>query len=99
VVSRRKIDRLIRELDALTPIPPGVFHCPFDAGAALLATLVYPQNHAVTIRIDLQGCNRVINGDLVRTGANLNGVNPRGPRVLAELKRLTSRLRVHRTNG
>jgi hypothetical protein len=64
-----------------------------------LATLVYPHNHAVTIRIDLQGCHRVIDGDLVRTGANLNGVNPRGPRVLAELKRLTSRLRVHRTNG
>ena len=91
----RQVDWLIREFDALRAVPPGAFVCPFDAGEALLATVFYPHKHKVTIRVDLQGCNPVTNGDLVRTAANLNGVNPQGPHLLAKLKRLTDRLRIY----
>ncbi len=95
LAARKQINGLIREFDALAPFPLGVFHCPVDAGAAVLATLVYPRSQEVRIRVDLQGCNPVSNGDLLRTGANLDGLNPRGPRLLAKLKRLTDRLHVY----
>jgi hypothetical protein len=95
VADSQTIGKLVHRFDALKPLPPGqTFACPADDGSQVLATLYYRQ-HQVTISTELTGCNGVTNGDLERSATNLDNKNPQGPKLLAQLKRLTKRYRVY----
>ncbi len=90
VVSRHAtIHRLVHRFDALKPAPPGAFSCPADQGSDILAMLAYPGEHQVRILVTLTGCAAASNGDVSRAVFNFNGRNPQGPKLVAELKRLT----------
>lgn len=97
VVKRGAVAELTHEFDELKRFPTGVvLHCPPNDGSEVLVTLRYRSGREVTIRVLVRGCNGVTNGNLVRTSANINGQNPAGPRLLTQLKRLTSHDRLGR---
>jgi hypothetical protein len=75
--------RLVGRLDAL-PRPPAIAACPSDDGTAIVAHLAYPTGRAVTIRVGLNGCRSVTNGDVWRTAAGSVG-----DRLIAQLERLS----------
>lgn len=66
---------------------------PVGTQVDVTATLVYPDGHRVTIVALLYGCGSASNGDLRRPMYNVNRTNPAGPRLAAQLIRLTR----HRT--
>lgn len=88
VTSRATIRELTDELDSLKQLPDGV-HCPNDDGSKIIAVLSYPTHHQLTIAVGLSGCELVTNGDLHRTAANIAGQNPQGPKLIAQLKRMS----------
>jgi len=61
-----RVTTLVRQFNELPPFPPGAFACPADDGSQILALLAYPNAKHVTIAVELTGCQRVTNGDLVR---------------------------------
>jgi hypothetical protein len=83
--SRKTVDQLVRELDALPPPRPGVFACPDDDGSQILALLAYPDGHEVTISASVTGCSALSNGDVTRTA----GDGPPDPELMAQLERLS----------
>ena len=83
VRSARTRHRLVKRLDAL-PAPAPIAACPSDSGAAIVAHLVYPHGHRVTVRLGLDGCRGATNGDVWRTAAGSVG-----DRLIAQLERLT----------
>jgi pimeloyl-ACP methyl ester carboxylesterase len=96
VKRQRVIRRLVAKFDALRAFPKGVFiGCPADDGSQVVTTLFY-SGHQVTISTGLTGCEQVTNGNLRRTAANFANRNPEGPRLVAQLERLSSR---HQTAG
>jgi hypothetical protein len=92
VTARTTIHRLIHRFDALKSPPPNeAFSCPADDGSEVLATLGYPDQRQVQITVTLSGCQSATNGDVKRAAFNFNGRNPAGPRLVAQLRRLTRR--------
>lgn len=90
VTDQRLLTHLIDEFDALPPYPRGVaFACPSDDGSQLLALLDYPHGQRVTVAVDETGCQVVTNGDVGRL-ADGYGNTRVGPRLLAELNKLTA---------
>lgn len=90
VAGGATLDRLVRRFDLIRPFPRHqAFACPNDDGSQVVATLHY-RRHTVRISVGLGGCNVVTNGDLRRSAANLENKNPVGPKLLAELRALTS---------
>jgi hypothetical protein len=87
ITSRKQVDKLIGQFDALKQLH-GATSCPSDDASQILALISYGHRHQVRISIGLTGCSRVTNGNLTRTAANLSGQNPQGPKLLAELRRL-----------
>jgi hypothetical protein len=87
------IHRLLDRLDSLkSPPSDQAFLCPSDDGSEVLATLNYPGQHEVQILVTLSGCSAATNGDLTRAAFNFDNRNPQGPKLLAQLERLTRQL-------
>jgi hypothetical protein len=61
-----------------------------DDASQILAVLAYPGGREVRISVGLTGCEAVSNGSVHRTAAGYGPHPRRGPRLLAELKRLVS---------
>ena len=80
------VARLARELDALAPTT-GVYHCPADSGADIVARFTYAAGPPNPVTIDLTGCNPVTNGHLQRDA----GVTAAGRRLVGALARMTTR--------
>jgi hypothetical protein len=83
VHSASTIRELVAELDRL-PQLVGPVACPFDDGSQIVAHLSYRDGRAVTIGIDLTGCNLVTNGDLHRAAFDSVGIQ-----LLKQLDKLT----------
>jgi len=83
--SRKVVDEIVSELDALPPLRPGVFACPEDDGSQIVALLAYTNGHEVTISASVTGCSVLSNGDVTRTADD----GPPGPRLMAQLERLS----------
>jgi hypothetical protein len=88
VQQHKHVARLVGELDALVPFPPGAFACPADDGSQILVLASYPAHHQLRVSVALTGCGTATNGSVISTTANA-GNNPHGPKLLAQLKRLT----------
>jgi hypothetical protein len=88
VTGAALVTRLVDELDALPAYPKGLL-CQLDDGSQVLALLAYPHGRQVTVALDETGCNRVTNGDVVRTASGY-GDTPVGPQLVAELKALAA---------
>jgi hypothetical protein len=88
VFREARIHRMVGLFDALKPAPSRAFSCPADDGSQIVATLFY-REHAVQISVTLSGCETASNGDLMRAAFNFDGHNPAGPKLVAQLKRLT----------
>ncbi len=86
-IGDTRIGELIRELDRL-PSQHGVFACPNDTGAEIVALLAYPESRVVTISVGLDGCQSVTNGALRRSAAG--SPSGAGQQLIAELERLTT---------
>jgi len=84
VTSTKSVKAIVAELDALRPLPKGVF-CPLDDGADIDALLAYSDGHAVIVRFELTGCGAVSNGSVTRWAGNSTA----GSDLLALIERLT----------
>jgi len=84
VSDEATVGRLSRELDALTPTT-GVYHCPADSGADVVARFVYPTGPQDPVTVDLTGCNGVTNGHVRREA----GTSVAGRSLVGALVRLT----------
>jgi hypothetical protein len=89
VDEHKTVARLVGELDALMPFPPGGFACPADLGSEILILASYPSHQRLRVSVELTGCGSVTNGSVVDWTANA-GNNPDGPKLLSQLKRLTA---------
>ena len=78
--------RLTRELDALAPAT-GVYHCPADSAADVVARFLYPSGPQDPVTVDLTGCNLVTNGHAHREA----GTSVAGRSLVGALVRLTAR--------
>jgi hypothetical protein len=87
--NRRLARKLVREFDELPRFAPGAVACPMDDGSQIVALLAYPAGHAATISVDLRGCAKVTNGDVVRTASGFSTPRSFGPQLVSELKHLT----------
>ena len=88
VTAPSLVGRLVGEFDRL-PASEGAVACPDDNGSEIIARLVYPNRHLVTISVGLTGCERVTNGSVNRTAAGIGAPPAFGPELLTQLKRLT----------
>jgi hypothetical protein len=79
------VDRLIRELNRLPPMPAAV-SCPNDNLSQIVLLLSYPHGQTLVIDVELSGCQTVTNGSVYRIAARGNG-----PRLIADLRQLTRR--------
>jgi hypothetical protein len=85
-VSRAStVAHLRAELDALRP-STGVFACPFDSNALIVAYFHYTGASDDVITVDTSGCELVSNGRVRRTAS----LAP-GPQLVRELEALTRR--------
>lgn len=84
VTSAKSVKAIVAELDALRPLPRGIF-CPLDDGAAINALLAYSGGHAVLVRFELTGCGTVSNGNVTRWAGNSTA----GSDLVALIERLT----------
>jgi hypothetical protein len=83
------VSGLVRRFDGLPRFPKGGgIACPSDDGSQIIALLTYPHGRRVRISVGEQGCNDVKNGSVVRTASGFGPHPARGPRLLAQLKRL-----------
>ena len=78
------VAHLTRELDALTP-STGVYHCPSDSAADLVAHFLYANGPQDPVTVDLTGCNGVTNGHVHREA----GTSAAGRSLVGALVRLT----------
>jgi hypothetical protein len=62
---------LAREFDELKSVPPGVYYCPSDDGAALYAFFRYKASPEESVRVELSGCTGASNVRL-KGGFNLS---------------------------
>ena len=85
VSDQATVVRLSRQLDALTPTT-GVYHCPSDSGADVVARFVYPTGPQDPVTVDLTGCNGVTNGHVHREA----GTSVAGRSLVGAFVRLTA---------
>jgi hypothetical protein len=85
VSDQATVARLSSELDALTPAT-GVYHCPSDSGADVVARFLYPTGPQDPVTVDLTGCNGVTNGHVHREA----GTSAAGRSLVGALARLTA---------
>ena len=64
------VARLSAELGALAPTT-GVYHCPSDTGADVVARFRYASGPQDPVTVDLTGCNPVANGHVHRDAGPL----------------------------
>lgn len=83
VTDRVEVAAIAAALNALPP-SRGVFQCPMDDGAAIIATFTYPQGAAAVVRIGLRGCGTVTGVHLPMRTVGTR----RGERLLSRLERL-----------
>ncbi|HEY5198320.1 MAG TPA: hypothetical protein VIJ51_14970 [Solirubrobacteraceae bacterium] len=83
------VSRIVGELDRLPPPPSGPISCPADDDSEVVVVLAYPGGHTVAVSVGLEGCQLVTNGDLHATAFGFGSPRQFGPRLLAELARLT----------
>jgi hypothetical protein len=94
LVRARLLDRaglvtqLVKRFDGLPLAPRGAVSCPADDGSEIVALVSYPGGREVSISVGLRGCLQVTNGSVNRTASGYGPHPGRGPRLLAELKRL-----------
>ncbi len=86
VSEQATVARMARELDALAPTT-GVYHCPSDSAAALVARFLYATGPQDPVTIDLTGCNVVTNGHVHREA----GTSAAGRSLIRNLVQLTAR--------
>lgn len=88
VVGRNTVTRFASEFDALKPFQGGVYSCPADFDAKIIAIFRYlptPQSDD-PVTVDTSGCTPVTNGHLIRTAAFAPG-----PALVQQLEALTSK--------
>ncbi len=61
-VSGSSLARLVRSLDALRPMPRGLFACPLDDGSMYLLRFDYPNGGRLSVVVHLSGCRFATNG-------------------------------------
>lgn len=87
------VRKLVREFDQLPSQGPSAIACPSDDGSQILAVLAYPGSRVVTIAVHLQGCEEVTNESVARLAAGFGSPPAFGTKLVAQLKRLTRRVR------
>ena len=85
VSDERTVAHLTGELDALAPAT-GVYHCPGDSAADLVAHFLYTDGPQDPVTVDLTGCNAVTNGHVHREA----GTSAAGRSLVGVLVRLTA---------
>jgi hypothetical protein len=61
-VSGSSLAELVRSLDALRPMPRGLFACPLDDGSMYLLRFDYPDGGRLSVIVHLSGCRFATNG-------------------------------------
>jgi len=61
-VMGSSLAELVRSLDALRPMPRGLFACPFDDGSMYLLRFAYPDGGRLPVVVHLSGCRFATNG-------------------------------------
>lgn len=86
VVDRATVALLAKEFDALKRFQSGVYNCPADFGAKVIAIFRYlpTQKSDDPVTVDTSGCTPVTNGHLLRTAAFAPG-----PRLVGRLESTT----------
>jgi hypothetical protein len=84
----RLVAQLLSRFDGLPSGPRGAVSCPADDASQILALVAYPGGREVRISVGLTGCELVSNGSVHRTTSGYGPHPRRGPRLLAQLKRL-----------
>jgi hypothetical protein len=84
--SRALIDALVKQLNALAPVPKGPTACPVDRGTEALLRARYRSGKSANVMVGLSGCRVVVRGHVRRS----IDASPGGPGLLAHLVRLTS---------
>ena len=82
------VAQLVKRFDGLPSGAPGAVACPADDASEIAALVSYPGGREVRISVALSGCLQVTNGSVNRTASGYGPHPRRGPRLLAELKRL-----------
>jgi hypothetical protein len=87
-LTRRRplIDAMVKELNALAPVPMGPIACPADRGTEVLLRARYRSGKNTNVTVGLSGCRVVARGRVRRSIET----SPGGPALLAHLVRLTS---------
>jgi hypothetical protein len=62
VGTRRAVESIAAEIDALPPFPRGPIACPSDNGARIDATFFYDDEPPVIVEVRLNGCPAALNG-------------------------------------
>jgi hypothetical protein len=83
VTNRKTVHRLVRGLNALPTVPPGVIACPADNGSEIVVYAMYKKSATRIVHVELSGCLIARRRDLVRWDL------PSGGRFVGELKHLT----------
>ena len=83
-----QITDLTGQFNALTPARKGVYHCPRDTGAQIIAELGYPTGRSVLVSVDLSGCQAVTNGTVVRTASRSGAAASTGAQLIRHLRQL-----------
>lgn len=92
LLTGASVKELTAEFDRLPALRPDhpATACPADFGSRVIAHLAYPDGQQVTIAVALTGCNHLTNGNLRRSAAGFGHPPTYGPRLIAELERLTA---------
>jgi len=90
LTSQTLIHHLVRDLNALPPLPQPPLKCPADFGSRVDALLAYPAGARVIVGVGLSGCHLATNGNLVRLADGFGSPSRYGPDLVAELRHLTS---------
>jgi hypothetical protein len=61
-VSGSSLTELVRSLDALRPMPRGLFACPMDDGSMYLLRFDYPDGGRLSVVVHLSECRSATNG-------------------------------------
>jgi hypothetical protein len=86
VRSHALTDAIVKQLNALAPVPSGPTACPVDRASEVLLRARYRSGKSADVTIGLSGCRVVARGHVRRSVE----FSPRGPALLARLVRLTS---------
>jgi hypothetical protein len=87
-LTRRRplIDAMVKQLNALGPVPTGPVACPVDRGTEVVLRARYRSGKNANVTVGLSGCRVVARGQVRRSIET----SPGGPALLARLVRLTS---------